>query len=324
MIVAQNQSSRFSGFGEIQNPIDFIVQTAKGYIDSYVVKYYQPPNCSEIAVYVGSQKPSSMIFTENDVQQAAFILYVYDQRTGTYDDWHYALQQLIGAVPTSNITVAGYAIDLGLSYNQLNPYPGQIIDLSQAMWDAVKSFALSQVSYLNGLYNSTMVLTDTLFKSLINQRGYFLAELVPIPEPEPEPEPTATNLQVLAYAVELGLQSAGISLQAASNTDLTSAEWDSISSVAFTQVPLLNAQYGTDLVITQSLIDNNLHIRKYWEAEPEPRPEPKPEPEPISNGDGISFSEKNKMLMLVLFAGAFFLAIFPGQSKPVPEGEFYG
>jgi hypothetical protein len=76
-----------------------------------------------------------------------------------------------------------------------------------------------------------------------------------------------TNLDVLAYSVEFGLQSLKIPSRATQNTNLTAGQWAEISRIAFMAYTQLNQQYMTDLVLTQALIDNNLHTRMYWEEE---------------------------------------------------------
>ena len=63
------------------------------------------------------------------------------------------------------------------------------------------------------------------------------------------------------------------------------------------------------MVITQSQVETELNARNYFLAAPADNT--------IPNGDKdtASFFEKNAKTLMLIFAGAFLLAIFPGQSE---------
>ncbi len=58
------------------------------------------------------------------------------------------------------------------------------------------------------------------------------------------------------------------------------------------------------MTATESQVIAELHNRNYYQEGSVPANEPSP-----------TFFEQNKMLLIILFAGAFFLAIFPGQTE---------
>jgi len=62
-------------------------------------------------------------------------------------------------------------------------------------------------------------------------------------------------------------------------------------------------------VATQSQVETELNARNYYLAAPADNT--------IPNGKDttLSFFEKNGKTLIILFAGAFLLAIFPGQSE---------
>jgi len=63
------------------------------------------------------------------------------------------------------------------------------------------------------------------------------------------------------------------------------------------------------MVITQSQVETELNARNYFLTAPAD--------DTITNGDKdtASFFEKNGKTLMLIFAGAFLLAIFPGQSE---------
>jgi len=201
-----------------------------------------------------------------------------------------------------------------MGYNPSEVYPPSQVTLTKTEWANVSEYAISSIPFLNAEYGANLVLTQAMIDANLSNRKF-------VKGANP---PTATNADVLNWALDASLDSIGKLYVVTQNTPLTSTEWASVSSFMGKTVTDLNLQYGTNLALTQAMIDQSLADRKYYKAgtsgtipEPEPKPEPNPpgpEPNPILD---------NKMLMLVLFAGAFFLAIFPGQSS-VPEGESNG
>ena len=121
---------------------------------------------------------------------------------------------------------------------------------------------------LQYVYSNMDYLSTSQIQNELNLRGFFAATTPPASTPPastPVPtSPSVTNMQVLGWSVDFALQNIGKPLKAATSTDLTSSQWSQVSAVAFSVAPQLNTQYGTNLAITQGLIDNNLHTRNYW------------------------------------------------------------
>lgn len=119
------------------------------------------------------------------------------------------------------------------------------------------------LQYISALSDMDYLSTSQIQNEL-NLRGYFAATTPPASTPPASTPSTVTNIQVLGWSVDAGLQNVGKSLTASQSTDLTPAIWAEISRIATIVAPQLNTQFGTNLAITQGLIDNNLHMRNYW------------------------------------------------------------
>lgn len=349
MILASQQNQNNFGYfgsladtasaGFLETQIDiFIGNYVNNDEDGMFPDYQSIFNGYGSQVGVISKLGSSKFTTQDFVNVANYLVSRYPSYL-TYQQWYNVLTSQLanfmsGALPpaVTNAQVLSYAVDDTLDNYNMNQYASQNTGIT-TLWNSLYSYTLWALPSLNSQYGTNLVLTPALFTSEMSKRNYYqlMTQAPPAPVPVPTPTPAVTNLQVLEWTVAAALQSSGISSSATQNTDLTPAQWGKVSGYAFVVAPQLNNQYGTNLVITQALIDNNLHMRKYWEGTtpvptptpaPVPTPTPAPTPTPVPTPTPTPMQEKdNKMLMMILFAGAFFLAIFPGQSQSVPEGE---
>lgn len=85
-----------------QANVDFIYTTAANYIQTFIEQMQGAPPSPIYVVYaiLRAERPSSVIFTVSDLEEASLELSRDYPNIGTYDDWYYAMSEKLLTVIT--------------------------------------------------------------------------------------------------------------------------------------------------------------------------------------------------------------------------------
>lgn len=258
MIIAEtNRENQFNVFGEIVSNtqiLDWAVSLALQYMGKPVTLTQTTYLSSEEWIFL-SDVAMNLMTPQLNVQYGTNLVI-----TQAMIDTNLIARKYIKGINTTptatNNEVLNWAVDWGLQNRSLPLLVTIRTELTDYQWEGISSNAINAVPSMNEKYGTNLVITQEMINDNLNARNYYKMTTAP--------QPTATNSQVLGLAIDIGLQQIIKPPESQSKTNLTIQQWDEVCRVVFAVVPQLNLQYNTNLVVTQAMINDNLHARNYW------------------------------------------------------------